>query len=133
MSERLRKLIPLLSSDKDGEVVAAARAIGRELRAANRDWHWLAALASGQAPTAPNRPRVDTPAPPGYDGDAALELIEMIEHLVAAMSRLRPKEREFVMQQMYRVRQYGAKTVFSAKQAKWLRDLHRRYLASDYF
>jgi hypothetical protein len=29
--ERLAKLVPLLSSDKDGEVVAAARAIGRTL------------------------------------------------------------------------------------------------------
>jgi hypothetical protein len=35
-------LIPLLGSDKDGEVVAAARAIGRTLRAEGRDFHDLA-------------------------------------------------------------------------------------------
>jgi hypothetical protein len=35
--------LPLLGSDKDGEVVAAARAIGRTLRADGRDWHSLVA------------------------------------------------------------------------------------------
>jgi hypothetical protein len=33
-SERFKKLVLMLSSDKDGEVVNAAHAIGRELRAA---------------------------------------------------------------------------------------------------
>jgi hypothetical protein len=38
---KLAKLIPLLGSDKDGEVVAAARAIGRALQSAKADWHDL--------------------------------------------------------------------------------------------
>jgi hypothetical protein len=38
---KLAKLLPLLSSDKDGEVVAAARAIGRTLAASGADWHDL--------------------------------------------------------------------------------------------
>ena len=41
--DRLAKLLPLLSSDKDGEVVAAARAISRTLTAAGSDWHGLVA------------------------------------------------------------------------------------------
>jgi hypothetical protein len=40
--ERLEKLIKLLTSDKDGEVVAAARAIRRTLENANSDIHELA-------------------------------------------------------------------------------------------
>jgi hypothetical protein len=36
------KLLPLLASEHDGEVVAAARAIGRTLAAAGLDWHALA-------------------------------------------------------------------------------------------
>jgi hypothetical protein len=36
------KLIPRLASDHDGEIVATARAIGRVLKAAGRDWHDLA-------------------------------------------------------------------------------------------
>jgi hypothetical protein len=41
---RLRKLVLLLSSDRDGEVVGAARAIDRALRSAGCDWHDLIKL-----------------------------------------------------------------------------------------
>jgi hypothetical protein len=41
----LSKLIPLLGSDKPGEVVATASAIGRALRGAGLDWHDLAGRA----------------------------------------------------------------------------------------
>jgi hypothetical protein len=41
IAERLRKLVLLLSSDLDGEVVGAARAIDRALRSAGCDWHDL--------------------------------------------------------------------------------------------
>jgi len=44
---RLRKLVLLLSSDHDGEVVAAARAIGRLLEDAGSDWHALAGVIAG--------------------------------------------------------------------------------------
>jgi hypothetical protein len=40
--QRVSKLLPLLGSDKDGEVVAAARAIERTLRPTGWDWHTLA-------------------------------------------------------------------------------------------
>jgi hypothetical protein len=33
----------MLSSDQPGEVAAAARAIGKTLKAEGRDWNWLAA------------------------------------------------------------------------------------------
>ena len=41
--ERLAKLVLMLSSDRDGEVVSAARAIGRTLRSGGTDWHAFAA------------------------------------------------------------------------------------------
>jgi hypothetical protein len=39
----LGKLIPLLASNHDGEVVATVRAIGRALKSGGCDWHDLAA------------------------------------------------------------------------------------------
>ena len=46
---RLAKLLPLLSSDQPGEVVATARAIGLILKRGGMDWHDLAALVAGAA------------------------------------------------------------------------------------
>jgi len=53
---KIGKLIPLLGSDKPGEVLATVAAIDRRLKATNRDWHDLAdALTSddqiGDTPT----------------------------------------------------------------------------------
>jgi len=41
VAPKLAKLILLLGSDQDGEVLAAARAIGRTLGAVKADWHDL--------------------------------------------------------------------------------------------
>jgi hypothetical protein len=46
---RVSKLLPLLSSDHEGEVVAAARAIGRILGCAGLSWHDLARAITGSA------------------------------------------------------------------------------------
>jgi hypothetical protein len=40
---KLAKMIPRLSSDHDGEVVATAHAIQRTLQSSGRDWHDLVA------------------------------------------------------------------------------------------
>lgn len=45
-SDRLAKLIPLLSSDQPGEVVATAAAIGRVLPTLGLTWHDLAQAAA---------------------------------------------------------------------------------------
>jgi len=42
VAPKLQKLVPLLASNHDGEVVATARAIGRTLQGAGLDWHHLA-------------------------------------------------------------------------------------------
>lgn len=50
-ADKLAKLIPLLASDHDGEVVSAARAIGRALKAANCDFHDIVkALSTAATP-----------------------------------------------------------------------------------
>lgn len=41
--DKLKKLIPMLSSPQEGEVIAAVRAIDRLLTASGKDWHYLAA------------------------------------------------------------------------------------------
>jgi hypothetical protein len=43
IAPRLEKLLLMLSSDRDGEVVNAARAIGHALQGVGADWHDLAA------------------------------------------------------------------------------------------
>jgi hypothetical protein len=52
IAERLKKLLLMLSSDHDGEVVSAARAIDRTLKDTGTDWHALVArlLAPAQSP-----------------------------------------------------------------------------------
>jgi hypothetical protein len=42
LADKLAKMLPMLSSDRDGEVLATVRAIGRTLRAGGIDWHTLA-------------------------------------------------------------------------------------------
>lgn len=42
IAPRVKQLVLMLSSDQDGEVISAARALGRTLRAAGSDWHELA-------------------------------------------------------------------------------------------
>ena len=47
---RLEKLLLMLSTDRDGEVLSAARAIGRTLQTAGSDWHDLAGSLIAPAP-----------------------------------------------------------------------------------
>lgn len=64
----------LLSSDKDGEVVAAARAISNLLQKENKTWHDLAEKITGKAVTVPKaksppqqpRPSQPKPGPHSY-------------------------------------------------------------------
>lgn len=45
-NDKLAKMIPLLASDQQGEIAAAALGIGRVLKSAGKDWHWLASAIS---------------------------------------------------------------------------------------
>ena len=63
----LAKLIRLLASDVDGEVLAAVRALGRALKASGSDFHDLAGLV--EAPSTSAEARAETNFRNHFDGD----------------------------------------------------------------
>ena len=58
----LGKLLPLLQSNHDGEVVAAARAISRVLQRAGQGWHDLTNALLQPQPPAQSEPNTGEPA-----------------------------------------------------------------------
>ena len=55
IAPRLKSLLLMLTSDRDGEVVAAARAVTRTLKSAGADWHDLAGLLTAAPSSTRNR------------------------------------------------------------------------------
>jgi hypothetical protein len=88
IAPRLKKLLLMLSSDRDGEVVAAARLIGTTLRSAGADWHDL--VAGLLAPTSKR------PPPPPHD-DANSEWRVMRGFCLNRDRLLRSREHEFII------------------------------------
>jgi len=88
VAPRLRKLVLMLSSDHDGEVIGAARAIGRALKDAGADWHDLV-----KALTAPTVTEY-TPPPPPYDFE---DWRDLRAFCMAHAYLLLPRERAFVV------------------------------------
>jgi hypothetical protein len=84
IAPRLRCLLLMLSSDRDGEVVAAARAIGRTLQSAGSDWHDLAQALCPPAPIVRGR-----------DNDER-HWRDLVAFCTARISRLSGREREFL-------------------------------------
>jgi hypothetical protein len=79
IAHQLGKMVLMLSSDHDGEVVNAARAIDRVLRANRLDWHDLAqALCPPLVPTV--RPHDDA------------DWHDLLAFCAARMHRLRDRE-----------------------------------------
>jgi hypothetical protein len=96
----LGKLIPLLASNHDGEVVATARAIDRVLKSSGRDWHDLAATIC--LPPAPADWRTEA----RFCASNARRLTEREIDFIATLARYR-----------------GSPT---DKQLKWLHDIVSR-------
>jgi hypothetical protein len=88
VAPRLSKLIPLLSSTHDDEVVAAARAIARMLASAGADWHDLAAALTGPAKG------VEFPHP-SWAAMSRPQRLDILDRLLAS-GRLSRWERAFV-------------------------------------
>ena len=106
-------LIPLLGSDQDGEVLSAARAIERTLKAAGRDWHDLVHIitAPSMAAAHPQPPaEIRTP----YDVAA---------WCAKHNERLSYRERAFVQDMLGRLLWNGTAT---DKQSAWLRAIYIR-------
>ena len=80
---RLAQLVRLFASDKDGEALAAARAIGRTLHAAGLDLHDFAASIEAD-PSPSDRP------PPGCSWH------EMVDNLWLHVNQLSPRDAIFI-------------------------------------
>ena len=91
ITPRLRHLLLLLSSDKPGEVIAAAAAVGRTLHAAGADWHDLVNGLLGAAASELAR----KPEEPHYEPDEE-DWHEMREFCLEREHKLRSREREFI-------------------------------------
>lgn len=118
-SERLKKLVLMLSSDQDGEVISAARAIGRNLKETGLDWHWLADHLSGEYRA---QPRQST----GFNAQGVEAYRSRVGYCYAQRADLRSKEYEFITQLQNRFNEYGADTFLSPKQRAWIDDIYKR-------
>jgi hypothetical protein len=144
IADKLRKLICLLSSDNDGEVLGAVHAIRRTLGAEGLDLHaladginggsggnkadgadytvaWNAGYSAGRAAAEREAPRREEPRreEPSWHDIACL----CNEHA----DRFSDREREFVGDMVRRTVHGGTLT---ERQANWLRDIYtkvRRY------
>jgi hypothetical protein len=138
---KLSGLVRLLSSDRDGEVVAAARALGRTLKAHGADFHALAdrvehANGNGKIGEADMRKLYDAGFAAGIataehrndagddfrnlDGSASWET--MAAHCRRHSDKLGEREQEFI-------RSVSAHLVWrepTPKQTKWLRSIFLR-------
>ena len=117
VAPKLSKLIPLLSSDQDGEVIATVRAIGRTLNNAGLDLHDLAkAVATSKAIAVYASGSGPAPDPAAKTlRDIAVWLRAHVNH------RMNCKERKFVAEMTTRLTA-GARA--STKQENWLRSLY---------
>ena len=106
VAPRIGQLIRLLGSDRDGEVVAAARALGRTLTSVGADFHTLADTIERSAPAAHR----------GCHDHRA-----MARWILNSGARLSEKERGFVSD----IESRGLGTL-STRQQAWLLALHGR-------
>lgn len=107
IAPKLAKLIPLLGSDKDGEVIATVRAIGRTLESTKADWHDLARALT--------TPLEKTARPNGWRS--------MVKECFAAPNLLTEREVAFLTT----LTRSGRDP--TPKQEKWLNDIFARISA----
>ena len=115
----MAKLIRLLASDVDGEVLAAVRALGRTLKAGGCDIHDLAGLVEAPAIAPSTHPEA------GFydqfdDDDDETEWRFMLDTCTAHVERFTSKE-----QQLFQTLQHWRGTP-TEQQLSWLRALFER-------
>jgi hypothetical protein len=95
---RLKKLLLMLSSDQPGEVVAAAKAIGRSLKTDGSDWHDLARRLSAPARAhTSEQPRRDNNNKDNSNKDNSnKDWRALREYCLQHDDLLRPRESEFI-------------------------------------
>ena len=121
MRPALAKLIRLLASDVDGEVLAAVRALGRALKASGCDFHDLAGLV--EAPSTAPSGRAGAGFRDHFDGDddeTELPWQRMVDACTDQPGRFTSKERQFLQTMQH---WHGTPT---PKQLNWLVALFER-------
>ena len=118
--DKLAKLLPLLSSDRDGERVGAVAAIDRVLKSAQLDWYDLAAQITAKPVEEPPQPQRFAPAE--MDAD---DLVEVIEAIRDSGVNLNTSSEGFLSSLLGRARTYD-EVFLSPKQQCWLASLARR-------
>jgi hypothetical protein len=114
IAPRLKKLLLMLSSERDGEVVNAARLINTTLRGADADWHDLVAgllTPARAAQFAHDR---------NNQNNRDLDWHAMREFCLQHLHLLRPREHEFIMSLA------DWRGQLTEKQADWLNSIHAR-------
>ncbi len=119
VAPKLGKLLPVLASNHDGEVVAAARAIGRTLQAAGLDFHALAGAVTSPAAAPSPQPQPADDYWDGTDPDDWRTMARWCRDFDAG--RLTPREHGFVWDL---ASDRYARREPSDKQRKWLRAIY---------
>jgi hypothetical protein len=115
IAPKLSKLIPMLATDHDGEVVATVRAISRTLKGAGLDFHNLVEALCERQPA-------HTSAPAASPEPAPSSLLDIANWCRAhAIGRLNLVERKFVCDMVERLSK-GRR--ISQKQENWLRNIY---------
>jgi hypothetical protein len=122
--EKLGKLLPMLSSNHNGERVGAVAAIERVLRSNGFDWHDLTGLITSPPAAAPSPPPPRRPTDPQDDLGVSMldhELVSLVEALRAAR-RFTARSEEFLDSMLERAGRFDV-VHLSPKQKRWLEDL----------
>lgn len=128
IADKLGKLVRLLTSDRDGEVVAAARGINRTLKNAGLDIHVLAA-AIEQSGGQPAGQYTANDERPKWAGGEQTDWHAVASECAAHPNRLRDqREKDFVADMVAWTELGGQPT---EKQAKWLRAIYLRVRPPD--
>ena len=122
--DKLGKLLPLLSSNHDGERAGAAFAIQRVLKSHGCDLYDLVAAITTATP-AREPPRRQRPTEDDSDTMDAKGLVNLITRLRDSGAWLGPRSEQFLDGLLARARCYDA-VFLSVKQRQWLDDLARR-------
>jgi hypothetical protein len=109
IAPRIGALIRLLASPQDGEVVAAARALGRVLKGVNSDFHELAERIEKTTPVTVSNDAISA----YWAQDSAIDLLDSGMALSA-------RERDFLQ----RMKRWSGRP--TERQAAWLRALVER-------
>lgn len=132
-NEKLVKFFLMLGSDQDGEVVAAARMMGRWLKQEGKDWHDLAShmgafgSKSNGAGAFAFRPKPKPQARP----QRGITIEDMVNELAGydnSRKRMTTGERAFIEKMHERFQTYGERAYLSDKQQQWITDLHMKYM-----